>query len=246
MAMLQFKISKLLTNSDITTKLVLPTQILVHIPFMNRKHIFLDLLVMDSKEQVWTNNIICIMLGSCTEYEAGLKLSRLWFLLLRTLKLLFWGILLQGHGLKGTSVGTLVLPSAQWKPSNSCLHSGFSHDSDKLTYGVGVKNDSGGGILQVGACVLSTPCLLGPTLWDKVSADYDKFFTVSPQLLLIDLQLQFEGKPGAAISGLRMLRLMDCGPQDENEATKAAVVLKVLVLYIIAVVLKGAHMRGKI
>ncbi|KAK0602546.1 hypothetical protein LWI29_034618 [Acer saccharum] len=59
----------------------------------------------------------------------------------------------------------------------------------------------------------------------------------------LDLQLQYEGKPwkyaanmsgpGAAISGLRMLRLMDCGPQDENEATKAAVVLKVLVLYTI-------------
>ncbi|TXG65101.1 hypothetical protein EZV62_006376 [Acer yangbiense] len=39
MAMLQFRISKLITNSDITTKLVLPTQILVHIPIMKGKHI---------------------------------------------------------------------------------------------------------------------------------------------------------------------------------------------------------------
>ncbi|KAI9185055.1 hypothetical protein LWI28_003753 [Acer negundo] len=53
MAMLQFTTSKLLTNSDINTKLALPTQILVNIPIMEGKH-FLDLQVMDSKEQVWT------------------------------------------------------------------------------------------------------------------------------------------------------------------------------------------------
>ncbi|TXG65132.1 hypothetical protein EZV62_006407 [Acer yangbiense] len=53
MAMLQFTISKLLTNSDINTKLALPTQILVHIPVMEGNH-FLDLQVMDSKEQQWT------------------------------------------------------------------------------------------------------------------------------------------------------------------------------------------------
>ncbi|TXG65146.1 hypothetical protein EZV62_006421 [Acer yangbiense] len=50
---MQFKISKLLTYSDITTKLVLPTQIRVHIPIMEGNH-FLDLQVMDSKEQMWT------------------------------------------------------------------------------------------------------------------------------------------------------------------------------------------------
>ncbi|KAI9186418.1 hypothetical protein LWI28_017048 [Acer negundo] len=53
MAIPLFKISKLLTEYDITIKLVLPTWILTHIPISGGIH-FVDLQVMDTTEQVWT------------------------------------------------------------------------------------------------------------------------------------------------------------------------------------------------
>ncbi|TXG65113.1 hypothetical protein EZV62_006388 [Acer yangbiense] len=53
MAMPQFKISKILTVSDITTKVMLPAEILVYIPISQTKH-FVDLQVVDSTKQVWT------------------------------------------------------------------------------------------------------------------------------------------------------------------------------------------------
>ncbi|KAI9187196.1 hypothetical protein LWI28_025369 [Acer negundo] len=53
MAIPLFKISKLLTEYDITIKLVLPTWILAHIPISGGIH-FVDLQVMDTTEQVWT------------------------------------------------------------------------------------------------------------------------------------------------------------------------------------------------
>ncbi|KAK4840484.1 hypothetical protein QYF36_009930 [Acer negundo] len=51
--LLPFTVSKLLTNSDITTKPALPTEILQHIPLPQGTH-FVDLQVTDSREQVWT------------------------------------------------------------------------------------------------------------------------------------------------------------------------------------------------
>ncbi|KAK3200426.1 hypothetical protein Dsin_023841 [Dipteronia sinensis] len=53
MAVPQFKISKLLTVSDITTKVMLPAEILVYIPISLTKH-FVDLQVVDSTKQAWT------------------------------------------------------------------------------------------------------------------------------------------------------------------------------------------------
>ncbi|KAI9185517.1 hypothetical protein LWI28_028758 [Acer negundo] len=48
-----FKISKLLSEYDITKKLVLPNRILVHIPIPQGVH-FVDLQAMDTMEQIWT------------------------------------------------------------------------------------------------------------------------------------------------------------------------------------------------
>ncbi|KAK4840929.1 hypothetical protein QYF36_021623 [Acer negundo] len=53
MAIPLFRISKLLTDYDITIKLVLPTWILAHIPIPGGIH-FVDLQVMDTMERVWT------------------------------------------------------------------------------------------------------------------------------------------------------------------------------------------------
>ncbi|KAK4840159.1 hypothetical protein QYF36_001310 [Acer negundo] len=48
-----FEITKLLTQSNITKKVFLPTQILKHIPIPQGTH-FVDLQVKNSMEQVWT------------------------------------------------------------------------------------------------------------------------------------------------------------------------------------------------
>ncbi|TXG65115.1 hypothetical protein EZV62_006390 [Acer yangbiense] len=53
MAISQFKISKLLTFYDITKKVMLPVEILGHIPMPQGQH-FVDLQVEDSTEQAWT------------------------------------------------------------------------------------------------------------------------------------------------------------------------------------------------